>query len=115
MRIYNIDLGDFGHGFDLDIEASDIENCSSSDLLDLFSTLESKEKDTFTERFFYEEIKTANAFKTLVSKSEIAENIIRNILNELMADEAHKIVSNLSKDFVSLAEIQNRLKSINEG
>lgn len=115
MRIYNIDLGDFGHGFDLDIESSDIENCSSSDLLDLFSTLESKEKDTFTERFFYKEIKTANVFKTLASKSETAENIIRNILNELMADEAHKIVSNLSKDFVSLAEIQNRLKAINEG
>lgn len=115
MRIYGINLGDFGDGFVLDIEASDIENCSSSDLLDLFSTLENKEKDTFAERFFYEEIKTANVFKTLASKSEVAENIIRNILNELMADEAHKIVSNLSKDFVSLAEIQNRLKAINEG
>lgn len=113
MRVCDIDLGDFGYGFDLDIEASNIERHNSSDLLDLFATLESEEKSTFIERFFYKEIKTANVFKNLASKSETAENIIRNILNELMADEAHKIVSNLSKDFVSLAEIQNRLKTIN--
>lgn len=94
--LVEFDLGDAGYKC-LEFEAKEVMFCKAEDILKLYKNLEELEKR-----------------KIIVANGIDTKEAIREALLSLDVDEAHKIVKQLSEEFLSLDEWHSRLKAINE-
>lgn len=99
----SVDLGVAGD-VDVDIETSDIYNISGEEVAELYETLDSVNK-----KLFFEKVKGVKQ-KELEEFSVI--NKIRYFLQDLQNDEAHSILKELEKEFLSCKQFHERLKAI---
>lgn len=90
------DLGDAGYQI-LEFEAKEVMFCKVKDILEFYKNLEEVEKR-----------------KIIVANGTDIKGAIREVLLSLDVNEAHKIVKQLSEEFLSLDEWHSKLKAINE-
>lgn len=90
------DLGDAGFQY-LEFSADEVMFCKAEDIFNLYKNLNALEKK-----------------QIIIAKGIDIKDAIREGLLSLDVDEAHKIVKQLSEEFLSLDEWHSRLKAINE-